>query len=47
MAKKPNIGDLVTVRGVACKVIAVRPFGTMDVESLDGKYTWRLSGLGF
>lgn len=39
------LGDIVIVRGLQCRIIAIRPFGTVDVESLDGRYVWRLSGL--
>jgi len=44
---KPMVGDLVTVRTVACRIVAVLPMGTVKVESLDGKHAWRVSGLGF
>ncbi len=43
----PKVGMLVTVRGVKCRIFKVRPFGTIDVESLCGKYAWRVSGLNF
>jgi hypothetical protein len=42
----PQLGNLVTIRGVACRIIAIRPFGTIDVEALDGSgRAWRVSGL--
>lgn len=47
MNTKPTIGQTITVRGIQCKIIKVRPFGTIDVESLDGAKHWRLSGLSF
>ncbi len=45
--KTPTEGQTITVRGHVCKIIKVRPFGTIDVLSLDGKFAWRLSGLNF
>jgi hypothetical protein len=44
---KPNVGDLITVRGTTCKVTKVYKFGTADVVSLDGKRAWRVTGLGW
>lgn len=44
---KPKIGQLVTVYGLRCQIVAVHPFGTIDVVSLDGKYAYRFSGLAF
>lgn len=43
----PKIGQLVTVRGIACRITVIRPMGTIDVESLCGKYAFRVSGLSF
>jgi hypothetical protein len=40
-----KIGDQMTVRGVRCVVFKVRPFGTIDVVSVDGKQAFRVSGL--
>lgn len=45
--KKPKVGQLVTVRGVECRIVRVRAAGTLDVVSLDGSRAWRLSGLRF
>ena len=45
VVKKPKVGQRVVVRGVDCEIVKVRPFGTIDVVSLDGKYAWRVSGL--
>jgi hypothetical protein len=42
---KPEIGQHVTVRGVRCEIVVVHKFGTIDVVSLCGNYTWRVSGL--
>lgn len=42
---KPRIGQHVMVRGVECVIFKIHAFGTIDVESLDGKHAWRLSGL--
>lgn len=39
------IGQLVTVRGIECRIFKVHPFGTIDVVSLCGNYAWRLSGM--
>lgn len=44
---KPEIGQLVTVRGVRCRITAVLPLGTIEVEALDGSKAFRLSGLSF
>lgn len=47
MRKKPIIGQLVTVRGIECRIIAIHHAGTIDVESLCGQFYFRVSGLGF
>ena len=39
------IGQLITVRGIECRIFKVHPFGTIDVVSLCGNYAWRLTGL--
>lgn len=40
-----QVGDLVTVYGVRCRVFLVRPAGTVDVEATDGsERCWRLTG---
>ncbi len=44
---KPTVGQLYTVYGVVCRIVRVRPFGTIDVESLDGTKAWRVTGLFF
>lgn len=33
MKQKPQIGQIVVVRGVECRIIAVLPMGTIDVEA--------------
>ena len=44
----PTLGQLVTVRGIECRIIAIRPFGTIDVQPTDGsERCWRVSGLSF
>ena len=47
MQSKPQIGQLVTVYGQQCRIIAIHDFGTIDVETLDGSRCYRLSGLAF
>lgn len=42
-----KIGTPVTVRGIECHIVRIRPAGTIDVTSLDGKYSYRVSGLNF
>lgn len=44
---KPTVGMTMTVRGVKCRIVRVRAFGTVDVVSLCGAYAWRVSGLPF
>lgn len=45
--ERPAIGQPITVRGIACRITKVRPFGTVDVLSLCGNYAYRVSGLPF
>jgi hypothetical protein len=48
--ERPKIGDLCTVRNLACKIVAVRDFGTIDVESIDERNlnaAFRVTGLAF
>lgn len=47
MRHPPHIGDLVTVRGVECRIFKIHPFGTIDVEEINGPRAWRLTGLCF
>lgn len=45
---RPRIGQLVRVRGVMCRIIAVHVFGTIDVEAMDDSgRCWRVSGLSY
>ena len=44
-SKKPRVGQVVSVRGKRCRIFKVHPAGTIDVESLDGKSAFRISGL--
>ena len=46
--RAPFIGQLVTVRGFVCRVIAIHPAGTIDVQAIvRPDLCWRVSGLGF
>lgn len=45
--KPPRIGQIIKVHGAACRVVKVYDFGTCDVESVDGKRAWRVTGLGW
>lgn len=45
--KRPEIGQIIVVRDIECKIVKIHPFGTVDVESLDGKHNYRVSGLNF
>ncbi len=42
---QPRIGQRYTLRGVSCEIVAVHPFGTIDVVEIDGPGAWRVSGL--
>ncbi len=44
-SKAPQIGQLCTIRGMRCRIIAIHDMGTIDVETLDGKRWFRVSGL--
>lgn len=44
---KPQLGQLVTIRGIQCRIIAIHAAGTIDVEALDGSRCYRISGLQF
>lgn len=43
----PQVGNIVIVRGVRCRIFKLHPFGTMDVEQIDGPNAWRISGAPF
>lgn len=48
MKTKPKPGNLVTVHGIACRIIAIHPMGTIDCQEIGGTgRCWRISGLGF
>jgi len=40
-----KINQIITVRGIKCRIVIIRPIGTIDVSSLCGKYHFRVSGL--
>jgi hypothetical protein len=44
---KPQIGQLITVRGVTCRIVKIHPLGTLDCVSLDGLRSYRVTGLSF
>ena len=44
---KPEIGMIVIVRGVRCRIVRILPLGTIDVEEIGGNGAWRISGLSF
>ncbi len=44
---KPAIGQIITVRGVTCRIVKILAFGTIDVVSLDGSRAFRMTGLNF
>lgn len=48
--KPPKVGEVVRVEGLPMlvRVLVLRPFGTMDVQAIDGtERCWRVSGLGW
>jgi hypothetical protein len=45
MKNQIEVGQPVTVRGVACEVVAVHPLGAIDVKESNGDRCWRMSGL--
>lgn len=32
---------------IACRIVAIHPLGTIDIEEIDGDRAWRVSGLTF
>ena len=44
-ARALKVGDVVTVYGTLCRVFKVHPFGTVDVEQIEGDRAYRVSGL--
>lgn len=47
MNNKPKIGQIVKVHGQDCRIFKIHPFGTIDVVTLDGSKSFRMSGLAF
>ena len=45
--ERPKVGDLCTIRGLACKITKVLPFGTIEVEAIEQDKAYRVSGLAF
>jgi hypothetical protein len=45
--RRPQIGQITTIRNQQCRIVAVHKFGTLDAVSLDGKCSYRLTGLFF
>lgn len=43
----PQVGMRTTLRGIDCKIIAVHPAGTIDVQEVNGERCWRVTGLPF
>ena len=41
----PAVGQIIRVRGMDCRIVKVRPLGTVDVVSLCGRFAFRVSGL--
>ena len=46
MNKKPNLGDIITVRGIRGRIVKIHPFGTVDVVTDSGAH-YRITGLPF
>ena len=44
---RPTVGQITTVHGKRCRIVAVYKFGTIDVEACDGSRAWRITGLAF
>ena len=47
MGNKPQIGQIVMHAGKQYRIVRIHPFGTVDVVSLDGQHSYRVSGLSF
>jgi len=43
----PSVGQVITIRGTLCRIVKIRPFGTLDVVSVNGNVAFRVSGLNF
>lgn len=44
---RPVIGQIVTVRGLECRITKVLPFGTIECESISTHHAFRVSGCMF
>jgi hypothetical protein len=44
---KPEIGQIVIVYKLRCRITAVYPAGTIDAEEIDGPHAYRITGLNF
>ncbi len=45
---RPRTGQIIDVHGAPCRIVKVHTpdsLGTVDVESVDGKRAWRVTGL--
>jgi hypothetical protein len=45
--EKPKIGQLITVRGISCRIVKIHPFGTLDAVEVNGSRSFRVTGLSF
>lgn len=45
--KKPQVGQTMVVYGVLCRIFKIHPFGTVDVEEINGNHAYRVTGLSF
>jgi len=46
MSTLPRLGQTITVRGVRCTILKLRPFGTLDVVTPEGR-AFRVTGLPY
>lgn len=47
-ATRPTIGQTYNVRGILCRIYAIYPAGTIDVQEIGGdERCWRVTGLPF
>lgn len=44
---KPKVGMTVTYCGGTYRIFRIHPFGTIDIEEIDGPRAWRITGLSF
>lgn len=45
--EKPKIGQIMVVYGLKCRIFKIHPFGTVDVEEINGPHVYRITGLSF